>query len=144
LFGVTDSSVTAPVLVKAFVGGLLIGSGAAVLLLLNGRVAGISGIFGDVFHGVVGESGWRVAFLVGLLLPAMALGLGAVDLPRGWYLIFVSGLLVGFGTRVGSGCTSGHGVCGIANLSRRSLLATMIFMGTAIVTVFIVRHGGRT
>jgi hypothetical protein len=74
----------------------------------------------------------------------MALGLGAVDLPRGWYLIFVSGLLVGFGTRVGSGCTSGHGVCGIANLSRRSLLATMIFMGTAIVTVFIVRHGGRT
>jgi hypothetical protein len=144
LFGVTDSSVTDPVLVKAFVGGLLIGSGAAVLLLLNGRVAGISTIFGDVLHLVVGESGWRVAFLVGLLLPAMTLGLGAVELPRGWYLIVVSGLLVGFGTRVGSGCTSGHGVCGIANLSRRSLLATMIFMGTAIVTVFIVRHGGRT
>jgi len=132
-----------PVLLKAFVGGLLIGGGAAVLLLLNGRVAGISTIFGDVLHGIVGAGGWRIAFLVGLLLPAMALGLGAVELPRGWYLIVVSGLLVGFGTRVGSGCTSGHGVCGIANLSRRSLLATMIFMATAIVTVFVVRHGGR-
>jgi uncharacterized membrane protein YedE/YeeE len=133
-----------PVLLKAFAGGLLIGSGAAVLLLLNGRVAGISGILGEVLLGAVGEGAWRIAFLAGLLLPALAFGLGAVELPRGWYLIVVAGLLVGFGTRVGSGCTSGHGVCGIANLSRRSLVATLIFMGTAMVTVFIVRHGGFT
>jgi uncharacterized protein len=129
-----------PAILKAFGGGLLIGAGAAVLLLLNGRVAGISGIFDSVLHGVAGEHGWRIAFLVGLILPAAILGLGPVELPRGWTLIVIAGLLVGAGTRLGSGCTSGHGVCGIANLSRRSLLATVIFMGTAIVTVYVARH----
>ncbi len=131
-----------PVFIRAFGGGLLIGGGAAALLLLNGRVAGISGIFDNAIHGISGEHGWRIAFLIGLLLPAAVLGLGPVELPQGWPLIVVSGLLVGVGTRVGSGCTSGHGVCGIANLSRRSLLATAIFMSTAIVTVYIVRHAG--
>lgn len=127
-------------LVHAFGGGLLIGCGAAVLILFNGRIAGVSGIFGNVIHGAIGERGWRVAFLVGLVLPAVALGLGPVELPRGWFLIVGSGLLVGLGTQWGSGCTSGHGVCGIANLSRRSVLATGLFMAGAIVTVYIVRH----
>lgn len=120
---------------------MLIGAGAAVLLLLNGRIAGISGILESTVHGVFGTKGWRIAFLVGLVLPVALLGLGAIEFPQGLPVLAVSGMLVGFGTRLGSGCTSGHGVCGLANLSPRSLLATLTFMIVAAATVFLVRHG---
>ena len=134
---------TGSAILNGFLGGLLIGGGGAVLLLFNGRIAGISGIVDNALHGDIGDRGWRIAFLVGLVVPVAVRGLGSVELPHGWTLIVVSGLLVGLGTRIGSGCTSGHGVCGIANLSRRSLVATLIFIGTAIVTVYLVRHAGR-
>jgi uncharacterized membrane protein YedE/YeeE len=127
---------------KALLGGMLIGAGAATLLLLNGEIAGISGIFGNTVRGVFGAKGWRIAFLVGLVLPAAALGLGRIEFAQGLPLLAVSGLLVGFGTRLGYGCTSGHGVCGISNLSPRSALATLTFMIVAAVTVFLLRHGG--
>jgi uncharacterized membrane protein YedE/YeeE len=126
---------------KALIGGLLIGAGAAALLLLNGKIAGISGILENTVRGAFGAKGWRIAFLIGLVLPAATLGLGHIEFAQGLPLLALSGLLVGFGTRLGSGCTSGHGVCGIANLSPRSLLATLTFMIVAAATVFFVRHG---
>lgn len=126
---------------QALGGGLLIGAGAAALLLLNGKIAGISGILANLVERHAGEQGWRVAFVVGLVAPALVWGAGQPQLPAGWPLALVSGLLVGVGTRLGSGCTSGHGVCGLANLSLRSLAATLVFMSAAIATVFIVRHG---
>ncbi len=92
-------------------------------------------------RGVFGAKGWRIAFLAGLVLPAALLGLGTIDFPQGLPMLAVSGLLVGLGTRLGSGCTSGHGVCGLANLSPRSLVATSSFMIVAAATVFLVRHG---
>jgi uncharacterized membrane protein YedE/YeeE len=124
-------------------GGLLIGAGAAALLLLNGRVAGVSGVLANLVSVQAGEQGWRVGFLAGLAVPAAVFGLGHPYLPGGWVLALCAGLLVGFGTRMGSGCTSGHGVCGLANLSRRSLAATAVFMLTAVLTVLIMRHGVR-
>ena len=123
-----------------FLGGLLIGAGAASLLLLNGQVAGISGIASNVIRGQAGPFGWRIAFLVGLVAPAAVAGLGPIQFAGGYGWLAVSGLLVGLGTRIGSGCTSGHGVCGLANLSPRSLAATATFMATAMLTVFVVRH----
>ncbi|MDY6891025.1 MAG: YeeE/YedE family protein [Pseudomonadota bacterium] len=132
----------------ALMGGALIGLAAALLLFANGRVAGISGIAGGI---VYPESrtdlGWRVLFVVGLVLGGFIYqwsGLGAgvqqitavVDKPG----LIVAGLLVGVGTQIGSGCTSGHGICGLARRSPRSLVATLCFMGSAIVTVYIVRH----
>jgi uncharacterized membrane protein YedE/YeeE len=126
---------------KSLSGGMFIGAGAAALLLLNGRIAGISGILDNTVRGAIGAQAWRVAFLIGLVLPAMIVGLGPIDFAQGLPLLAVSGLLVGFGTRLGSGCTSGHGVCGLANLSPRSLWATLSFMTVAAAIVFIVRHG---
>ena len=128
-------------MLKALYGGFLIGGGAAMLLLVNGRIAGISGIAGNLVRGSAGDGAWRVAFVVGLVAPALLLGLGNVGFAGGLAWTAASGLLVGFGTQVGSGCTSGHGVCGLANLSVRSLVATLTFMATAMITVFIVRHG---
>jgi len=126
---------------KSLCGGMLIGAGAAALLLLNGRIAGISGIAADTVGGLFGEQGWRLAFLLGLIIPAAVFGLGTIEFAQALPLLALSGLLVGFGTRLGSGCTSGHGVCGLANLSLRSLVATLSFMGIAAATVFLVRHG---
>jgi uncharacterized membrane protein YedE/YeeE len=126
---------------KSLVGGMLIGAGAAALLLLNGKIGGISGIFDNTVRGLFGESGWRLAFLIGLMLPAVILGLGPIEFSQGLPILGLSGFLVGFGTRLGSGCTSGHGVCGLANLSPRSLIATLSFMTVAMSTVFLVRHG---
>jgi uncharacterized membrane protein YedE/YeeE len=125
-------------------GGLLIGAGAALLLLLNGRVAGVSGILANVLEAQIGEQGWRPGFLLGLLIPALLMGVGQPQLPGSWTLAMIAGLLVGIGTRLGSGCTSGHGVCGLANLSRRSLAATLMFMFTAALTVWVARHGVAT
>ncbi len=119
----------------------MIGAGASLLLLLDGKIAGISGILDNAVRGVFGSHAWRAAFLAGLVLPAAALGLGPIDFVQGLPLLAASGLLVGFGTRLGAGCTSGHGVCGLANLSLRSLTATVIFVGVAALTVFGVRHG---
>lgn len=129
-------------IVNALLGGLLIGAGTATLLLFNGRVAGICGIVGQTLRGAVGQYAWRAAFLAGLVLPAVVGGLGGEVLAAGLPLLAVAGFLVGIGGGVGSGCTSGHGVCGISRLSKRSILATIVFMATAMLTVFIVRHGG--
>jgi uncharacterized membrane protein YedE/YeeE len=131
-----------PEVLRAIAGGMLIGAGAATLLLLNGRVAGVSGILGNVLRKAAGEQGWRLGFLLGLLLPALLLGSGPALLAHDWAWAIASGLLVGAGTQIGSGCTSGHGVCGLANLSTRSLVATLVFMSAAVLTVFVVRHGG--
>jgi uncharacterized membrane protein YedE/YeeE len=125
-------------------GGALIGLAAAMLVLFNGRVAGISGIVGGLLVPRRGEIAWRLAFVAGLLLAPLAMLLfGKPPTPRidaGFGLLVIAGLLVGVGTSYGSGCTSGHGVCGISRLSPRSLIATAAFMGAGIVTVFIARH----
>lgn len=124
----------------ALAGGALIGAGSATLLLLNGRIAGVSGILGNLLRATAGEQGWRVAFIAGLSLPAWLHGVHVTLLPGDWSLPLAAGLLVGTGTQIGNGCTSGHGVCGLANLSPRSLVATMTFMAVAVATVFVVRH----
>lgn len=121
-------------------GGVLIGLASALLLLFNGRIAGISGIVDGVVHPSRGDVGWRAAFVVGLIAAGLALPLlwpAALpdELPRSVVIMAVAGLVVGFGTRMGSGCTSGHGVCGLSRFSPRSLAAVLTFMGTGIVTV---------
>ena len=125
-------------------GGVLIGTAAAMLLLFNGRVAGISGILGGLLRPSVGDIGWRVAFIAGLvaapLLYQLATPLPTVQIDADTGLLVAAGLLVGLGTRYGSGCTSGHGVCGLSRLSPRSLVATAAFMAAGFATVFIVRH----
>ena len=131
--------------VPALIGGLLIGASAALFLILNGRIAGISGILGGLLHPANSDSRWRLAFLAGLIIaPVAYAGLGGtlppVSLDAPLWLIAVAGLIVGFGTRLGAGCTSGHGVCGIGRGSPRSLAATVVLMTTAIVTVVITRH----
>jgi uncharacterized protein len=129
----------------AAIGGALIGLAVALLMLTTGRIAGISGIV-DGLIGNAGGKGWRAAFIAGLILaPLLARLVGFTlpmpQMPASWVVIAGAGLLVGFGTRLGGGCTSGHGVCGIARLSPRSITATLIFVGTAMVVVAIVRHG---
>lgn len=129
----------------ALIGGVLIGLAATWLLWFNGRIAGISGIAGGVLFPVRGDTAWRLAFLVGLIGAAgvyMHFVPGAfvprMEFPR-WALL-AGGVLVGFGTRMANGCTSGHGVCGLGRLSPRSLAAVLTFMLTAIATTFVVRH----
>lgn len=129
----------------ALAGGVLIGLSATLLLWLNGRVAGVSGILGGALFPKAGDLAWRAMFLAGLIAAAglyMAFVPGAplprADFPRAGLL--VAGLLVGFGTSMGNGCTSGHGVCGLGRLSLRSLVAVVTFMATAIATTFLVRH----
>ena len=125
-------------------GGAMIGGAAALLWLTLGRIAGISGILGGLAHAPRADRGWRLAFLAGLigapLAYATAAGRPASDIAAGPVLLIAAGLLVGIGTRLGSGCTSGHGVCGLARLSPRSIVATAIFMATAAATVFVTRH----
>ncbi len=129
----------------ALAGGALIGLSAALLVLANGRVAGISGIVGNLLGSSDDGTGWRLAFLAGMLLaPLAAVALTGrvppvtIAAPTG--LLVLAGFLVGLGSRIGSGCTSGHGVCGIARLSPRSLVATGLFMVSAAATVYVVRH----
>ncbi|MGI9275200.1 MAG: YeeE/YedE family protein [Endozoicomonas sp.] len=122
-------------------GGALIGLGAALLLFANGRIAGISGIVSNIKRG---DSTWRLLFIAGVIISGTLLSVFAREtpVPQGDSpaLLLLAGLLVGFGTRLGSGCTSGHGVCGLSRLSLRSLVAVCIFMGTAMVTVFLTRN----
>ena len=129
---------------SSLAGGLLIGLAAALFLLLNGRIAGISGILGGLLRPAAGDMAWRVAFILGLvgapLLFQLFSPLPAVQIDADTATLVAAGLLVGVGTRYGSGCTSGHGVCGLSRLSPRSLVATVAFMAAGFVTVFLVRH----
>ena len=136
--------------VASFAGGVLIGLSASMMLVLVGRVAGVSGILGGCLGFLRGDLGWRIAFLAGLLAGGAALELaapGAIEfaLDRSLPALVVAGLAVGVGTRLGSGCTSGHGVCGLSRGSLRSLVATLVFMATGIATATIITHwlGGR-
>jgi uncharacterized membrane protein YedE/YeeE len=128
----------------ALAGGLLIGLAAAAFVLVNGRIAGISGILAGLLRPVQGDVAWRVAFLAGLVAAPLAYALlaplPAVRIDAGAGTLAAAGLLVGLGTRYGSGCTSGHGVCGLARLSPRSLVATVSFMAAGFATVFVLRH----
>jgi hypothetical protein len=135
--------------VSAAIGGALIGLAAVLLMALNGRIAGVSGIVAGILGPMRKEAGgdlsWRIAFVAGLiaspLLLALFTGAKAVTVaPHPLWAMALGGLLVGYGTRLGSGCTSGHGVCGVARLSKRSIAATATFMATAIATVFILHH----
>jgi len=129
---------------SALAGGGLIGLAAAMLVLLNGRIAGISGVLGGLFKPVNGDTAWRVAFVLGLVVAPMGFALVSklpeLQIDAQFGALIAAGLLVGVGTRYGSGCTSGHGVCGLARLSPRSMVATAAFMLTGAATVFAIRH----
>jgi uncharacterized protein len=135
---------------SALLGGALIGASASLLLALNGRVAGISGIVGGIIQPARGETSWRTTFVAGLIAGGILLlwqrpssfGATSVSVP----IAIFAGLLVGFGTRLANGCTSGHGVCGLSRFSTRSLAATITFMATGALSTFVVQHllgGGR-
>ena len=126
-------------------GGALVGVSATLLMLFNGRIAGISGILADTLVPASGDKGWKIAFLAGLIAAPLFAGVTGFVLPmpavtENWATILVGGALVGFGARLGSGCTAGHGMCGLARLSTRSLAATAVFMSAAIVVVGVARH----
>jgi uncharacterized membrane protein YedE/YeeE len=131
--------------VSALLGGCLIGLASVLLMALTGRIAGISGILGGALSLAAGDKAWRFAFLAGLIGAPLAMGLigrplPEAQMPASWLVIAASGLLVGFGARLGGGCTSGHGVCGMARLSPRSIVATVVFMASAAIVVAIVRR----
>lgn len=131
--------------ILAAIGGAMIGAAAVIMMGLNGRIAGISGILSGVFTQPANEKLWRVLFIVGLVvggaLPTIFFSLPAPPMPDTTIgLVLAGGLLVGIGTGLGSGCTSGHGICGMARLSRRSIVATVVFMATGVVAVYVLRH----
>ncbi len=135
--------------VSAAVGGALIGLAAVLFMALNGRIAGVSGIVAGIMAPIRGEGradlSWRLAFVAGLVVAPPLAGLFSgetiqISTPHPLWMMALGGLLVGYGTRLGSGCTSGHGVCGVARLSKRSFAATGMFMATAIVTVFVIHR----
>ena len=128
-------------------GGILLGIASAVFILINGRILGISGILGGLLAPKTGDVGWRIAFVLGMLAAPITMSLLTPDdfisAPRidaDYVMIVIAGLLVGYGTRLGSGCTSGHGVCGLSRLSPRSMVATGIFMAAGFAIVFVIRH----
>jgi len=129
---------------SALAGGALIGLAAALFIHANGRIAGISGIVGGLLRPAPGDHAWRLAFVLGMVAAPLLWSLAATRPPliiaADWPMLIVAGLIVGISTRYGAGCTSGHGVCGISRLSPRSLAATLAFMGSGFVTVFVVRH----
>lgn len=128
----------------ALAGGVLVGTAAAMLVLLNGRVAGVSGVLGGMLRPVKGDSAWRITFVLGLVGSPLVYPLFAplpqLQVDAGYGALVLAGMLVGVGTRYGAGCTSGHGVCGLSRLSFRSLVATVAFMGAGFVTAFVTRH----
>jgi len=129
---------------SAAIGGALIGLAATLLMLFNGRIAGISGILAGAFEMKGDERWWRIAFIVGLLIGGLlydaSTGHGQIWVTDNWGVLIGGGLLVGIGTRMGNGCTSGHGVCGMARLSQRSIAATITFMVVTFITVYVNRH----
>lgn len=130
---------------SALLGGVLVGISATLLMWLNGRIAGISGILGGLLPPEKGESAWRLAFVVGLVGGGLAFAYGGGDMSSiaieaNTATLIGAGLLVGFGTRLGAGCTSGHGVCGIGRLSARGIVSTITYIGVAMITVFITHH----
>lgn len=131
---------------SAAIGGILIGLAAVILLILNGRIAGISGILAGVLKPVKGDTAWKLAFIVGILVAPLLFTAFVyapeVTITTSTPLLIVAGLLVGFGTRLGGGCTSGHGICGMARFSRRSIIAVVIFMLVAFITVAVINHFG--
>lgn len=131
----------------SLLGGVLLGIAAAVLFLNSGHILGITGILEGILAPKQADSPWRFAFLLGLLASPLAakffLPADLMHMPRvdaNWAMVIVAGVLVGYGTRWGAGCTSGHGICGLSRLSVRSLVATLSFMGTGFITVFVIRH----
>src|SRR5690606_14030974 len=131
--------------ISGLMGGILIGAASVLLLIANGRIAGISGIVGGLLTPRAGELAWRALFVLGLVLGGIVWQLGSarplpLDFQASTPVMIIAGLLVGFGTRLGSGCTSGHGICGISRLSARSIAATLVFMASGVITVFIARH----
>jgi uncharacterized membrane protein YedE/YeeE len=133
-----------PTVIASLTGGLMIGFAAAMLVLFNGRIAGISGILGGLLQAGTGDKAWRVLFVLGLVTAPfvyrITFGLPAVTIDAGTMELIIAGLLVGIGTRYASGCTSGHGVCGISRGSVRSIAATLTFMAAGFVTVYLTRH----
>jgi uncharacterized membrane protein YedE/YeeE len=130
---------------SAAIGGALIGLSAVMLMVLTGRIAGISGILGGILDFRANDKAWRIAFIAGLVaVPLIAGAIGYAvptpQMPASWIVIVAAGLLVGFGTRMGGGCTSGHGICGMARFSDRSIVATVVFMAAAIIVVALTRH----
>lgn len=125
-------------------GGLMIGVAVSILILFNGRIAGISGIVGSLFKPAKNEMAWRWAFILGLIIAPTIYGLltvmPEVEVSASYWQLILAGLLVGIGTRYASGCTSGHGICGIARLSRRSITATLLFMASGMAVVYVMRH----
>ena len=131
--------------ITPFYGGVLIGAAALLMLLANGRILGVSGIVGGTLQSSTRKQSWRLFFILGLLAGGVLESFGnpsvfAFTLSRSWIAIVVAGLLVGYGARLGSGCTSGHGICGVSRLSRRSILATILFIATGAVVVFVINH----
>lgn len=131
--------------IPALLGGMILGVAVSLYVLLHGRILGISGIISGLLHPSLSDSAWRVSLVLGLVfapfLAALFFGIfPIVEIDSGWVAIVLAGLLVGFGAQYGSGCTSGHGVCGLSRLSPRSLVATLSFMGAGFLTVFILRH----
>ncbi len=131
--------------ISALIGGSLIGLSATLLLLFNGRIAGVSGVLGGMFTQPSGDRLWRFLFIGGMavsgflyqfFMPGSFSEYTNISLP----VLIVGGFIVGFGTRMGSGCTSGHGVCGVGRISKRSIVATCVFMGSGVATVFVTRH----
>ncbi|MFM8584926.1 MAG: YeeE/YedE family protein [Gammaproteobacteria bacterium] len=130
----------------ALAGGLMLGLASALFILINGRILGISGIVGGLLRPRAGDTSWRLSFVLGLfvapLLYGASTGLPQARVEASWVTVILAGLLVGLGTRIGSGCTSGHGVCGLSRLSPRSFIATLTFMGAGFVTVYVLRQLG--
>lgn len=130
---------------QSLVGGLLIGAAAGMLVLFCGRIAGISGILGGLLKRRSSDKPWRLAFIAGLILSPLVFqlfsALPTIETEASWGRLVFAGVLVGLGVRLGSGCTSGHGVCGLSRLSLRSLVATLVFMLTAMLTVGVMGHG---
>lgn len=129
---------------SALAGGLLVGVAAALFILLNGRIAGITGIVAGLMRPTRGDYAWRVAFTLGMLIAPLLFAAGSrlppIEIEAGFPLLLVAGFIVGLSTRYGGGCTSGHGVCGMSRMSPRSIVATLCFMATGFTTVFVVRH----
>ena len=131
--------------IPSLLGGMLLGLAAALYVLLHGRILGISGIVSGLLHPKVADSAWRLSLVIGLIsapfLAALFFGIfPIIEIDSSWLAIVIAGLLVGFGAQYGSGCTSGHGICGLSRLSPRSLIATLAFMAAGFLMVFVPRH----